>query len=182
MPEIVIKQKPIKRILYFVISIMLFLIGFILLKSYFMIGADDRGYLIEGLLGIAFIGIGLIILLTIIFKRMPRLIINKEGIIDKLSMDSLGFIPWSDMGNIQLIEVAKQSFISIKIVNFNDKMKKLSKYKQTLNRWGLDIKIIYKSDYDDIIISSMYTNYETKELLDIMEKYRQEYKKNRKSE
>lgn len=182
MPEIVIKQTPIKRLLYFIISIILLLMGFFLFKSYFIDGINDKGYLIEALLGFFLLVIGLVIFLTVIFKRRPKLIINKEGINDKLSIDSLGFIPWSDIENINIIEVAKQNFISLKIVNFNDKIKRLSHYKQTIYRLGMDIKLIYQSDYNELVISTMYTSYSIDQLFNILNKYHQEYSKNLRGE
>jgi len=60
------------------------------------------------------------------FKKEPALTVNKVGIFDESSWTSVGFIPWSDIKKIEIVEFYKVNFIKVSLYNTKKYLNKKS--------------------------------------------------------
>ncbi|WP_120498672.1 STM3941 family protein [Kiloniella sp. EL199] len=92
-----------------------------------------------GILGVTFFGYCALIGVKKMLTSAPGLIFNKEGIIDNSSGVSVGFIPWKDITDIKISQIAHQKFISI-VVNHPEKyFKKGTRIQQLLNKGNISM-------------------------------------------
>jgi hypothetical protein len=73
-------------------------------------------YLI-GFAAIAFFGFCAFCLAKKLFDSKPGLVINEEGITDNASGFTFGSIPWTDIENIEMIQIGRQKLIMVLVHN-----------------------------------------------------------------
>jgi len=95
-----------------------------------LLGPEDGEMLIIGWLSIIFFGLGVIILIIRFFSFKPILIVNDFGITDNSTAIAAGFIPWSNVKSIDLIDVAGVAYISLDLYDKEGYLAKTSKFKQ----------------------------------------------------
>jgi len=128
--------------------------------------------IVLSIITVLFFGTGLIYLVYRLFKYKYLLIITKEGFYDYSTMSTIGFVPWSDVKNINLYVIASQKLIGVNVKKIKKKLSSTSWYKRKFTNWnvigGLSPITINlnsaKENVDDVIL--------------IMNKYWDEWKKN----
>jgi hypothetical protein len=72
---------------------------------------------IVGVVVIIFFGVVALYIVSKLFDTDPGLIIDDDGITDNSSMFAVGFVPWEDVTDINVIEVSGQKIIMIMVTD-----------------------------------------------------------------
>jgi hypothetical protein len=80
-----------------------------------------------------------IYLLFRLLSRSPALIIDERGLTDNASFTSAGFIPWSDIQAVQIMQVKRQPFLAIHVTDPEQYLQRLNILQQILMRANLAI-------------------------------------------
>lgn len=167
--KIVIKQSPLKQLLYvFLCIIMTAASVYVFFSGRLLFGINYMDKII-GTAGIIFFGVGSIILLKGFISPKDILIIDQNGITDNSSNVSIGFVPWNEIKSVYLEEIGNDDFISIELENIEKKLEKLPLYKRKAINANL------KLGYPPILLNLYLTKYKPEEVLDIIKKYKEVY-------
>tara|TARA_R110002051_G_C8491123_1_gene463209 strand:- start:110 stop:655 length:546 start_codon:yes stop_codon:yes gene_type:complete len=75
---------------------------------------------IAGIASIAFFGVCAIFIFRKLFDKKYGLIIDKNGITDNSNATSIGFVKWTDISGIRVVQEFSQKFIMIDVSNPED--------------------------------------------------------------
>ncbi|HLO82045.1 MAG TPA: STM3941 family protein [Chitinophagaceae bacterium] len=73
-----------------------------------------------GYASIIFFGLCGVVIVRKLFDRKPGLIIDSKGVIDNSSGLSAGYILWTDVENISVVEIQKQRLLMLEVKNPQD--------------------------------------------------------------
>ena len=104
MKEFQIKRSGIKRYLYILLSLIMTAASALMLIS-------QRSVII-GLIGLLFFGLGTIVIVWKTFGP-PLLILTAEGFTDNSTASPAGFIPWEAVSRLAIVEIMRQTFITV---------------------------------------------------------------------
>ena len=112
--EIVIYQSKIKIVLLFIGSVFFVCLGIFL----FLVSDNEDIFIkIVSVICIIFFSIGIPVSFIKFFDKKPGIVINKNGIIDYSSRNSIGIIKWDDIEGFEVVKVSSQKFLSIILNN-----------------------------------------------------------------
>jgi hypothetical protein len=92
--------------------------GFVVLG--FFLYADPTGHEDEhkiGLLCILVFGAAMIYPLVRLLRHTPTLIIHSSGVVDNGSALSVGFLPWHEVGRVEIVQFSSQRYLAINVRN-----------------------------------------------------------------
>src|SRR5579862_5566491 len=150
MPEIKLYKSPWKAVKLILLSL-----PFIIISLYFVIHNDSNKTLNRACL--SFFGLGLLVGLFNLLDRRPELVLNENGIFNRLSYgifdrrQDKGYISWTSIKNVYVnvynnsfrgIPTSKQRYICVEV---NDDEKTSLKYNTNANKFS---HILGLSDYN----------------------------------
>ena len=91
---------------------------------------------IVGYAAILFFGLCAFFILRKLSDNKPGLIIDDKGLIDNSSGLSAGYVPWSDIEEISVIEIQGQQLIMLHVIN---PQKYIDSQKNALKRKGMEL-------------------------------------------
>lgn len=127
---------------------------------------------ILGIVAILFFGLLAIVLVKKLLDNKPGLVINSRGIIDNSSGISVGFIPWTDIQDIQTTQVSGVNFLIVILRNPHDYLDKVT---QPLRKFMM--KQNYRSYNSLVSISSSSLDISFVNLQNLMVDKFRKYKK-----
>jgi len=140
----------------------------ILLVEIFLVGVGvKKGIMLPiiiGVIGLLFFGTCFVFMVNRLRKPAPLLVVGEDGIIDRSTMTSVGFIPWRQIKLIKIYKSFNQEFIGIDLYS----LKELEKGISMAKRLAIKINIVFK--YPPIGISLNTANVECKEVVSLIEK------------
>lgn len=183
MKDIVIKQNS-WNILKLTLGGLFFSILLIIMLLYVIDHYNDIGFQTTKLLRhknfsipLLIIGIilsgGLTIYLTFrLFNVRHALIIKKDGFIDYSTISAVGFISWASVKSISILTIGFQNFIIVDVKSINNLLKPLRRYKQHI------VKMTIKLGFPPVAINLNSIKEKPEEIVVIMNKYLDEWRKN----
>ncbi|MBA0048231.1 STM3941 family protein [Mycobacteroides sp. LB1] len=98
--------------------------------------ADDASVVRRGIagIGIPFFGFCGLWALRKLFDTKPGLILSSKGFTDNASAIAAGFVPWTDVTGIHVVEIKKQRTLIVTVKNPEHYIAKGSAARQLLNR------------------------------------------------
>ena len=79
--------------------------------------AGDEDAQFAGLLCILVFGGAMIYPLVRLLRHTPTLIIHSSGVVDNGSALSVGFLPWHEMGRVEIVQFGSQRYLAIGVKN-----------------------------------------------------------------
>ncbi len=113
---------------------------FVALGCWFLISPPKNNFLVigftiifrvVGFISILFFGFCSVFIFIKIFDKKSGLIISSNGIIDHSNYLSVGFIPWTDISDIQIRKFSSQNFL---LFFLNNQVSYITKIKNPLKR------------------------------------------------
>lgn len=102
---------------------------------------------IVGLAAVLFFGLGAIFLFLKMWDKKPGLVLDAAGLTDHTSWVAVGFIPWTDLQEVAVIEIYRQKLILLHLKNPQQYIDlQTNRYKRKLmqmnyNNYGTPISI-----------------------------------------
>jgi len=103
-------------------------------------------------------------------SSMPLLLIGEDGITDRSTASSVGFIAWQEIQSIYVQKNFNQRFIGISIYDLNNFMKRISPIKRII------IKINLMLNYAPLSINLDTADMDFNEALALLQKRLEEYR------
>lgn len=182
-----IKSTKRRLLLYLLGTILLVLCGIIVLYTAIVymysepldstiISRSKEFAFILSIVGILFFGIVMIYLINKIFNNKPILIINKDGFTDDSTISALGFVSWCEVKTISLLHIGQLKMIGVDLVDLGSLLINKPWYTKKLIKGNLSM------NYPPITINLQSSKESLEEVLAIMNKYWDEWKKNNEQE
>ncbi len=128
--------------------------------------------LIVSIIGILFFVVATIYVVLNFFKDKPVLSIGEDGFIDNSTMAAIGFISWKEIKSISLLHIGKLTMIGVELFDLNKVLVNKSWYKKKLINGNLSV------NYPPITINLNSSREKPEQVLIIMNKYLDEWRKN----
>ena len=142
-------------------------LGFLGSLAFVLIGAwmvsSDPSVAFWGYLSIVFFGLCAFVFAVQAFQRGPALIVNPDGITDRSTAVSAGFIPWADITGIGSGSMQGQHFIAIQVRDPEKYLNRGNALQRKLKRMN------QRSFGMGIAIHTNSLDVETEELLGLLE-------------
>ena len=139
MEDIVIEELRVKAYRICLAGIVMLIASIAL--WWFGVNESSWLYTAVGVVGTIFFGIGSIVAFGRAVKEKPLLTIKWDGINDTSSASAVGFIPYSEIERLEIINIFGQRVIGVTPKNINNFVAKLSKGKQRAAK--MNIKMNY---------------------------------------
>ncbi|WP_346913363.1 STM3941 family protein [Clostridium sp.] len=168
MNEVIVKEDKKKGIKLLILGFIMMIVSIYVL----IIGITEIKiiYSIIGTISTIFFGICFIFLIVSILDNNPILLIGEDGITDRSTASSVGFIAWQEIRSIYVQKSFNQKFIGISIYDLNNFMKRISPIKRII------IKINLMLNYAPLSISLDTADMEFNDVLSLLQKRLEEYR------
>ncbi len=163
--ELIVEQSMPKTLLMFVGSIMFVTLGIIFIN----LEPHDVFVVVVSCFSIIFFGICGYFILNKLLNPKPVMIIDKDGITDNSTMFAVGFIPWENISQVDMITFGGNKMITIKLFNEDKILKDLS-FGQSRN-----IKFTNKFGLEHIQIPLNYAKGNAQFIFDKVVEYRKKW-------
>ncbi|GAA0774189.1 hypothetical protein GCM10008908_23620 [Clostridium subterminale] len=168
MNEVIVKEDKKKGIKLLILGFIMMIVSIYVL----MIGLIETKpiYLIIGIISTVFFCTCFIFVIKCMLNSMPLLLIGEDGITDRSTASSVGFIAWQEIQSIYVQKSFNQRFIGISIYDLNNFMKRISPIKRII------IKINLMLNYAPLSISLDTADMEFNDVLSLLQKRLEEYR------
>jgi hypothetical protein len=99
---------------------------------------DEEAHSI-GLLCILVCGAAMIYPLVRLLRHTPTLIIHSSGVVDNGSALSVGFLPWHEIGRVEIVQFSSQRYLAIDVKNRETLLRAKSGFKALILRFNSKI-------------------------------------------
>lgn len=168
MNEVIIKEDKKKGIKLLVLGFIMVLTSIYVL----MIGLIETKpiYLIIGIISTVFFCTCFIFVIKCMLSSMPLLLVGEDGVTDRSTVSSVGFIAWEEIQSIYVEKNFNQRYIGISVYDLNEVMKRISLLKKIV------IKINLMLRYAPLSINLYTADMDFHEVLAVLQEGLEEYR------